>query len=248
MAFGVLSRRFVLAAAGAVALFGAAASGAEPAGEQVRGVILRRLQAYSRGDLSAYRRMLAPGFVHVSDTGQRRSGAELERFVREGRSRGVRFEVTDLHAQAAGQLVLVEAMVLEEAADMQGAFRESDVLIRQGGGLLFLRHAESAVPQPPQPTAVSGDHLPDYAGTYRSPAGTTDVISAKDGRLFGQSGQNGQSEAATPFIQVGQGAFAVPDDPTLLVFVRDRTGAVTGCIWHLPSGQVIRSVRVGGAS
>src|SRR3982751_6721788 len=72
--------------------------GAAPTSDPLFGrLILQRVQAHSRGDVAGYRKLLADDFVHVDDSGNRRTVDEISRLVATG-NRG-RWEVDKFHAR-----------------------------------------------------------------------------------------------------------------------------------------------------
>ena len=222
-----------------IALGGAHARTHAPA-DIFRALILERITAYGRRDADAYERLLAPDFTHVSDLGERRTRPQVRAFVTGHADMRAVYAISDLTVSVAGSLAIVSAQVSERSPDHVGALRETDIFVRRRGRWLYRSHHETAVYQPPAPVAVTDDRLADYTGRYRSPSGTVDAIEERGGKLV--AGAATDSERVT-LIPVGRGVFAIPGDPTLLVFVRDRTGSVVGCVWHLPSGQVTNARR-----
>lgn len=206
-----------------------------------RKLVLERIQAYGRGDVATYMAMLADGFVHVSDLGQRRGKDQMRAFVGAHGDYHATYDIASLTWRKEGDLAIVEAEIHEHSPDTENALRETDVFTWRKHRWLYLRHHETAIWQAPVSVAVPDDRLEDYAGRYRTATGTVDVITAKGRTLLGRTLP---STVAAPFVQVARGAFGTNDDPTLVVFLRDRTGRVTGCLWHLPSGQTVISRRI----
>jgi hypothetical protein len=221
----------------AAALVAPAVAVAAPAATeaQFRQLIETRLVAVSRGDWPAYRTLLDPRFVHISDLGERRSYQDMEKFVTGHAGRKVRHDVASLSVRVIGSLAIVDAEVREHMPDVEAAWHETDVFVLSGNRWRYLSHHETPIPQPAVAMAVGDDRLDDYVGHYRSSAGTEDIFAAVGGTLFGQSSPG---ETPTALVHVGPGAFASPGDPSLLAFVRDRGGRVTAFIWHLASGQI----------
>lgn len=206
-----------------------------------RKLVLERIRAYGRGDAATYLTLLADGFVHVSDLGERRSKDQMRAYVKGHGDSPASYAISRLSWRTEGNLAIVEAEVRERVPDMENALRETDILKWQDDRWLYLLHHETAVWQAPIAVAVTGDRLADYAGRYRTSTGTIDIITTNGRNLFGRTLPD---VAVSPLVQVGRGAFGLRADPTLVVFLRDRAGSVTGCLWHLPSGQTVLSHRI----
>jgi uncharacterized protein YchJ len=204
-------------------------------------IIEARLAALKRGDAAAIVAMLDPGYVTISDLGVRRTHAEMAAYLATMSNPTIDYTVDKVHADIAGDYAFVDAEVREDMVDAVNGWRESDVFVRRDGRWLYLRRQETAMPHAPQAVSVPGDRLEDYVGEYRTQKGTRDIIGLTDGVLTGRSAPE---DAPTALIQVGPGAFAVPGATDLAVFTRDRRGAVTGFVSHLPTGQVVPSYRV----
>lgn len=233
-------RTFTYVVAGALVAPAVAVAAPAPTEARFRQLIDTRLVALSRGDWPAYRSLLDARLVHISDLGERRSFQDMAKFVTDHAGRNVRHEVASLSVRVVGSLAIVDAEVREHMPDGEAAWRETDVFVLIGERWRYLSHHETAIPQSAVAMAVGDDRLDDYAGHYLSSAGTQDIITAVGGTLFGQSSPG---ETPTAFVHVGPSAFAVPGDPSLLTFVRDRGGRVTASLWHLASGQIAVSKR-----
>lgn len=205
-----------------------------------RQLITARLVAVAKGDWPAYRTLLDPQFVHISDLGARRSFGDMQRFVEGHVGSLAKHGVVNLSFRRVGSLAIVDAVVREHLPDIEAAWRETDVFVPDGKRWRYVYHHETPIPQPPVAAALGEDRLEDYVGHYRSGAGTRDIFTAAGGTLFGQSSPG---DAPTALIHVAPGAFAVVGDPSVLAFIRDRSGRVTGFLAHLPSGQVTVSQR-----
>ena len=206
-----------------------------------RRLVLERIRAYGRGDVATYVRMLAPGFVHVSDRGERRTLAQMRAYVSGHGEDRATFDVAELAWRREGDLAIVDALVREHRADIEGGVRETDVFVARDGAWRYLRHHETARLAPPTTSPIGDDRIADYVGRYRSPTGTIDVITATTRTLFDRTLPDA---TRTPFVHVARGTFGFADDPTLAVFLRDRHGAVVQCLFHLPSGQTVLSRRI----
>jgi hypothetical protein len=226
-----------------VSLFSAPALGEQRNGTDTifRKLILERIRAYGRGDVETYTAMLAKGFVHISDLGQRRTEAQMRAYVGGHADNHASYTISNLSWLMKSGLAVVDAEVHEHLPDMELAQHETDIFVLRAGRWLYLRHQETARWEAPVAVAALGDRLDDYIGRYRTTAGTIDVIALRHGRLVDQTLPD---DAQEPLVHVARGAFGFSDDPTLAVFLRDTSGKVTQCLWHLPSGQTTISKRI----
>ncbi|MBD5605369.1 MAG: nuclear transport factor 2 family protein [Candidatus Eremiobacteraeota bacterium] len=168
-----------------------------------RALILERIRAYGRGDLRVYDGMLANGFVHVSDRGERRTRSEMRAFVGHADNHAT-YDVFDVSYVLDGDLAIVDAVVHERLAGSTHGLRETDVFVSHGDRWLYLRHHETAIVQPPIAAAVGDDRYDDYVGRYRSAAGAIDDITMRGGLLFDR---DAPGDAPEPFVHVARGAF-----------------------------------------
>ena len=231
-----------LAAACGVLVASPSCAASPPVGTDAafRQLILSRITAYGRGDVAAYTRLIDADFIHISDLGRRRTRNEMPPYVAAHGTSQATYEIVSMVWKIEGNLAIVDAELREHLPDHEGGMMETDIFVWRGNRWLYRHHNETAIAQSPRPVAVSVTILGDYVGRYRSATGITDIITASDGTLFDQLLPE---TARTGLIPVGRDAFALPDDPTLLVFVRDGSGSVVQCVWHLPSGQVINAPR-----
>jgi len=236
--------RIVVAVVAGLVANPAQAAASPPASPTVfRDLIAARLVALTHGDWPAYRRLLASDFVHISDLGQRRTVAELRAFVADHAGSRATHDVVGLAWRRAGRLAIVDAEVDEHTPDVDTAWYETDVFVVRAGRWTFLHHQETPIAHPATAAVVVGDRIADYAGRYRSARGTEDIIVLDGERL---TARGAPADPPTALVPVAQGVFAVAGDPTIVSFIRNPEGRVTGCFFHLPSGQIAVSTRVEG--
>ncbi len=236
------AKRIMLTLVAGIAAHAAAAKPMPAVSETVfRDLIATRLAAVSLGDWAAYQRLIAPDFVHVSDLGRRRTGGELRTYIATLAGNHAKHDVASLSWRSAGSWVIVDADVREHLPDLEAAWHETDVFAARSGRWLMIHHQETPVPQPPTAEIAGGAPVADYIGRYRSASGTEDLFAVSDGKLAVRAAPG---DPPTALIQVAPGVFAVAGDPQIVSFVRDRDGRVTGCVWHLLSGQVTSSKRI----
>jgi Domain of unknown function (DUF4440) len=110
--------------------------------EVFRELIVQRLDAYGRGDSAAYSRLIANEFVHIMDTGIRRTRDELLEHVAANKGSKFRFDVGTLHARVYGQLAVVDCEDIHYLSfgprEIATPLHETDVFIwREGLGSIF---------------------------------------------------------------------------------------------------------------
>ncbi|CAN5287811.1 hypothetical protein BH10PSE12_BH10PSE12_10620 [soil metagenome] len=216
-----------------------------PPAQIFKALIETRLAALRRGEASQILALLDTDYVNISDVGARRTLKDMPAYIAMMSNPERTYTVRSVNARVMGDIALVDAEIGEQMmVGVVGGWRESDVFVRKDGRWLYLRRHETAVLYPPGPVPTDDERLGDYVGVYRSAAGLTDIITLKDGTLFGRSKPD---EPPTALIHVGWGAFAVPGMTDLMMFARDSAGKVVGIIGHLASGQIMQSQKIAQA-
>ena len=213
---------------------------ASPSSDEVfRNLVLQRVQAHSRGDVAAYRRLLADDFVHVDDTGKRRTAKEMGALVATGNRS--RWEVGKLHARRIGDsLAIVDCEVTEFVPfgprELRMPLHETDVFVLRGNSWLFLEHAETHALDIPTPVKPNSAVLDEYVGRYECWSGYSETFTRRGDQLYGQATGD---ESPAPMRAATNESFFVEGDPGLIVFVRGANGKVTHELIHFPDGKVL---------
>lgn len=220
---------------------GAREAGTPPRSDAVfRELIAKRLRAYGDGDRVAYGRLVASEFVHIMDTGIRRTRDELLEHVAANKGSKSRYEVGTLHAQVYGQVALVDCDVIHYPSfgprEVATPFHETDVFIWRDGRWLYRQHQETLTVVNDRAEAQDGSSLDDYVGRYEWWPGYVDIITRKGNMLFGQDSLNG---TPTPMEASSGESFFVAGDASALTFARDPNGKVTHYLLHFPNGRVV---------
>lgn len=227
-----------LAAAAVLAPVPGRASAPPPSAEVFEALILARISAFADGDAERYGALLADGFVHVSDSGVRRSRADMPAYVRShgGHGAAVRYRVEALDWRPLGGHVLVDSVMVEQAPAATARWVESNLFRVQDGRWLLVHHQETPVVEPARAIAVDADVLAGYAGRYDYGDGLVDTVSL-DGDVLGVS--DGGPPAR--LVAVAPDTFRVDGAGGVLVFLRDETGRIAGQVFVPPNGQVASS-------
>ena len=213
------------------------------------GAFFARLSAHltgaaTRGDTAAYRRLIDPAAVFISDDGSRESADE---HVRNIPSRGdelarSRYDLDSVRVYLRGGMAFVDFRVLQHQLvgprDFTYPYRVLNTYVRRGAHWLLLRHAETHSLVLPPPQALDASLLDEYVGRYEWWPGYVDVIWRNGNQLFNQATGDAKAslnQAATPE------AFYIAGDPSVVVFTRDKTGRVDGYVLNRPDGQVTRA-------
>jgi len=221
------------------------ASDAAPGSDALfRSLILSRLEAHSAGDVAGYRRLLADDFVHVDDTGRRRTIADMAAF--QGSGNASRWELGTSHTRwITPTLAIVECEATEFAKfgprELRMPLQETDVFVYRGKRWLFLEHAEThKVDQlPTQP--INHVHLGDYVGRYQWWPGYEETITRRGDQLYDQATGD---DSPLPLTQATDESFFVEGEPSVAVFTRDATGKVTGELVNFPDGKIVFAKRL----
>lgn len=207
-----------------------------------RALIEQRIEAVRTGNVAAYLALLDPSFFTITDTGVRVPLNDMPERIKQISGAERDYQLRSVNVRQMGDIAIVDAEIGERGADMTGAWRETDVMVKRQGRWLYLQKQDTAVLQEPVAVAAGGaERIADYVGHYRFPSGTTDIMSVKGDTLYGRSREDDEPTALT---HVGTGAFAIPGQTDLIVFTRDATGTVTGFISHAASGQIAQSHRI----
>jgi hypothetical protein len=220
-------------------------SAGSPLPEEIfRKLVLQRVEAHSRGDAAGYRQLLAVDFVHVDDTGKRRTIDEIAGLV--GTGNRSRWEVSKLHARPIGDsLAIVDCDLTEFVPfgprELRMPLHETDVFVLRGDSWLFLEHAETHALDPPTPVTPNNAVLDDYVGRYECWPGYSETFTRNGNQLYGQA--TGDKSSA-PLHAASNESFFVEGDPGLIVFVRDANGKVTHELIHFPDGKLLVARKV----
>ena len=207
-------------------------------------LILQRLQAFSHGDSTAYRKLLAADFVHVDDSGKRRTGDELAAYTSVGNSS--RWEVSQVHARlVTDTLAIVDCqamdIALEGSREVRRPLHEMDVFVLRDGHWLFLEHSETHVLSSPKSITPDPKLLDDYVGQYEFWPGRVDTFTRKGDQLLAQDEKD---KTPTPLLAATNESFFVEGEADLIVFVRDASGKVSHELGHAADGQLFVARKV----
>ena len=210
-------------------------------------LILQRVQAHSRGDATGYRQLLAEDFVHVDDTGKRRTVDEIGGIV--GAGNRSRWEVGKLHARRIGDsLAIVDCDLTEFVPfgprEVRMPLHETDVFVLRGDNWLFLEHAETHALDHPAPVTPDSAVLDDYVGRYECWPGYSETFTRNGDRLYAQATGD---KSPTPLHAASNESFFVEGDPVLIVFVRGANGKVTHELMHFPDGKLLVARKIKAA-
>ena len=221
--------------------FAAAAAGTLD--DVFRQMILQRLEAHSRGDVEGYRRLLDDRFVHVDDTGTRRTVAEIAAIAQPNDSK---WSLGASHTRSVTpSLALVECEISEEVAfgprRIAMPLMETDLFVKRHDGWRFLEHAETHAVAALPALAVDAAALRDFAGTYEWWPGYRETFTADATELYAQA----PDEKDRAHLKAASAeSFFVPGDPTLVVFLRNAEGKVDAQLVHFANGRVFVAKKV----
>ena len=212
-------------------------------------LIAKRIQANVRADTAAYHHLVDPALVYFDDDGSRQDFSERMRRIATGVAGGgagkFRRDVDSLHVVVTGEVAFVDYWIVVRVPfgprTRAEPYRNLDTFIRRGGEWLLIRHAETHALSSPSALVVAPSLLADYVGRYEWWPGYVDTITLAGGQLFERG--TGEAEAALN-IAASPEAFFVKGDPSLIVFVRNRSGRVTGYVLHWPDGQITAARKV----
>jgi hypothetical protein len=224
---------------------------------EVRRLITARIASALAGDSTALHRLLAPGYVHVNENGNRQTAEPLLRYVGGNRPPpgttppAWQVTVTRAEARRVGAVLLADAHVTIETRVGAGVVsmrsRDMNVLVRHGGQWRFAQHSETpveALGDYPVVAAPDSAELGAFVGDYESWPGLVDRITQRGAGLYVQDPDHPEWGAGR-LVPAGAEAFYPEDDSAaLMMFARDATGRVTHFISRFAGGPLIIARKV----
>lgn len=204
-------------------------------------LVLDRIQAFGRGDVRAYTSLIGKDFVHISDTGERRTASQMAKYVAASGSPGNSYSVRDLVWQVHGNMAVVDCEVVLDEHGGQNRQRETNLFAVRNGRWVYLLHQETAIQERPTAVAIGPAALADYVGQYRQETGGRDILSTHGGQLFGQESP---SDEPIPFVAIAPGAFVIAGDPSVMIFERDPQRKVIGYFLHTGNGRMLKAKKI----
>ena len=219
---------------------------------EVGHLIEARVTSALAGDSAAVDRLLAPGYVHVNDSGNRQTGESWLKFVGSQRPAPgsappiYHVSVTRVVVRRVGEVLLADALVTAETSVGTGVvssrMRDLNALVRIAGQWRFAQHSETpveALGSYPVQDAPDSAALGEFVGDYQSWPGLVDRITQRGARLYDEDPAHPEWGSG-PLVAAGAEAFYPSDDSAaLMVFVRDGAGRVTHFISRLAGGPLL---------
>lgn len=204
-------------------------------------LVLDRIQAFGRGDVRSYTKLIGNDFVHISDSGVRRTASQMIAYIASGRSPGNSYAVRDLAWRVHGNLAVIDCEVVLFEGGSRNRQREIDIFAVLDGRWVYLLHQETKVQEQPAAVAIDPTTLVEFVGEYRLETGGTDTFSTSGGRLYGQAAP---SDEPTPLIPIAAGTFVVAGDSSVTIFERDPQGKVIGYLLRTGNGQLLKAKKI----
>jgi ketosteroid isomerase-like protein len=205
-------------------------------------LILQRLAAASRGDITRYRQFFAEGAVVIVEDGTRNSLDEIVAAVaREAAANPAHseYEIKNVNVVPDSSFVMVDYLIVEHVPagprSLTFRYRAMDLFVPRAGGWLVLRHIHTSATATPPPLTIDAGRLQDYVGRYEWWPGYIDTITRKGTELYSQT--TGEQKATLSLAATPESFFLAGQAP-LLVFIRDQSGRVTHYLLHWGDGQV----------
>jgi hypothetical protein len=126
------------------------------------------------------------------------------------------------------------------ATDIVSEQRRTETLVKRNGSWLLVAIQWDGIPiNHRKPVADEGRSYKDYVGQYQNRPGDVEILSIKDGKLWSQSGSEGDW-----CLPAGGETFFYKEDLGTLTFSRDSQGHVIGYTYRQIDGQEIHSQKV----
>jgi hypothetical protein len=157
----------------------------------------------------------------------------------------MRHDIDSVHVLRIAELTLMDYRTTSTmrfgSRSVSWHYRALDTFILRGHQWLLLRHAETAASAVPASIAIDSAALADYVGRYEWWPGNVDTITLRGSQL---SHRLSVEDHAIPVVAATPESFHEVGDPTLVVFVRNKSGHVVGYVMRFFDGQVLRARRL----
>jgi len=217
-----------------------------PAEQEVVDVQKARMDAAARRDMAAWSRYVAEDCIISGDNGTVQTKAQIMAYYKKvpaeyDRALDPREYVVHLYGDTA--VVNLRATDHEPYGDtdLTGEQRRTETFIKRNGSWLAVAIQWSVIPiNHRKPVVVEGRSYQEYVGVYKTrPKDDVETISIKDGRLWSQTGNDGDwCEPA------GGDTFFYKSDVGSFTFSRDAQGHVTGYTYYRFDGQEFHAQKI----
>jgi hypothetical protein len=217
-----------------------------PAEREVVNVQRARMDAAARRDLETWAGYVAEDCIFSGDDGSLLTRDQMVAYYKKvpaeyDRALDPREYIVHLYGNTA--VVNLRATDHEPAGgiDITGEQRRTETFIKRNGSWIAVAIQWSAVPiNHRKPVSTAGLSFQEYVGEYRArPKDDVETISIKDGRLWSQTGRDGDwCEYA------GDETFFYKTDIGQFTFSRDAQGHVQGYTYRRADGQEIYSPKI----
>jgi hypothetical protein len=212
-----------------------------PAEQEIVNVQKARMDAAARRDLGAWSGYVADDCIFSGDDGSFLTKSQMIAYYRKVPAeydRALDPREYTIHFYGDTAVVNLRATDHEPAGgiDITGEQRRTETFIRRNGSWIAVAIQWSALPvNHRKPVSTEGRSFQEYAGEYRArPKDDIETISIKDGRLWSQTGKDGDwCEYA------GGETFFYKTDVGQFTFSRDAQGRVNGYTYRRADGQEI---------
>lgn len=214
-------------------LLGGLVSGAAFAQDSC-GLLHKRTQAFSdagqRGDGAAMANMLDPDVIFFNETGEKATRADLAGATPPAAQASIRtITTTDWGCKVYGDVAVTSFIdVLEQGKPGEMRFRSVETWRKDGAAWKMIGSETLTLQQDPDPVALEGRALDEYAGTYEAATDMKFTFTRRGGDLV--ASLNGNAETAQK-AQARDIFFTPGHGTTPKVFQRGNDGKITGFIY-----------------
>ncbi len=205
--------------------------------QELKGLVLARLEAYARGEEQKYAQFLSDDCLYTTDSGEVLTKEQLLHGV-SAPSPGytLHYEIDQLQLRELGNTAVLsfrlwrrDQFQSQTSQESLAHYRRTDVFAKYSGHWQLITSHSTAIPIDHTIGTVDREIYQDYIGVYeRAETGTTTQITREGDKLIRQRAGRPKHELLPEWEDV----FFIQGDPGLYIFMRNAKGRVSYLLYQ----------------